>query len=148
MKNLKIFSIVALTTLVLFACKKEDKPSASQLLSRNWKQTDLILTVNGASQSVFSQLDACSTDDIYQFKSDGTLTISEGATKCNPTDPDVYASGTWQFQSNNTKLALNDNANGQQVFNVESLSATDLVLSDTTTISNVLTKGTFYFKAQ
>jgi hypothetical protein len=149
MKNTRILGLTLLPMILALSCKKNDPaPTASELLSRNWKQTDLILTANGASQSIFSQLSICEADNIYQFKSDGTLNITEGATKCDPADPDIAASGTWQLQENNTKLALSDDVNGTQKFTIESLSATDMVISDTATVSGLLTKGSFYFKAQ
>jgi uncharacterized protein affecting Mg2+/Co2+ transport len=128
------------------ACKK-DSPTHTQLLSRNWIQTDITLTANGATQSVFAQQSVCDSDDIYGFKADGTLTITEGATKCNPSDPDIKGTGNWTLDANNTKLSITDNTNGAQTFTLEKLTSTDLVISDTATISGLLTKGTLYFKA-
>lgn len=129
------------------ACKK-DSPTPSQMISRSWIQTDITLTVNGATQSIFSQQSVCDADDIYAFTANGSLTINEGATKCDPADPDVKGTGTWAFGTNNTTLAISDNVNGTQTFNIEKLSTTELVISDTATISGLLTKGTLYFKAK
>jgi hypothetical protein len=141
----RTFYTLSLLCLAI-ACKK-DSPSPAQLLSRNWIQTDITLTANGATQSIWAQQSVCDADDIYGFAAAGTLTITEGATKCNPSDPDIKGTGTWTLESNNTKLSISDNVNGAQVFTVEKLSATDLVISDTVTISGLFTKGTLYFKA-
>jgi hypothetical protein len=137
----------ALALLMLSMACKKDSPSAAQMLSRAWIETDVTLSANGATQSVFSQQKVCETDDIYTFAANGSITITEGATKCNSSDPDIKGIGTWTLESNNTKLAINDNVNGAQTFNVEKLSSTQLVLSDTATISGLLTTGTLYFKA-
>ena len=129
------------------ACKK-DSLTPAQMLTRNWIQTDITLTANGATQSIFAQQSVCDVDDIYAFAATGTLTITEGATKCDPADPDVKGTGNWALESNNTRLAISDNLNGTQTFTVEKLTASELVISDTATISGLQTKGTIYFRAK
>ena len=147
-----VFALLSLTVILLMGCKKNDSsplpPTATSLLSRNWKQNDILLTANGMSQSVFSQQQACQTDNIYTFNTDGSVNVNEGATKCNAADPDIAATGTWQLQNSNTKLSITYNTTGNRIFTLESLSATDLIISDTMTVSGFLTKGTLYFKAQ
>lgn len=145
---MKKSTFYALSLLCMSMACKKDSPSPAQMISRNWIQTDITLTANGATQSIFAQQSVCDADDIYAFSANGTLAIQEGATKCDPADPDVKGTGTWTLGTNNTTLEISDNVNGAQTFTVEKLSTTELVLSDTATISGLLTKGTFYFKAK
>ena len=148
MKNIRPWAIAAIVAITLFACKKSDSGgSSTSLIVRNWKQTDITLTVNNVTQSIFSQQTVCDVDNIYTFLVDGKLAVTEGATKCNPADADTVVSGNWSLLENDKKLSITDGS-GTQFFVVESLSASDLVLSDTATVSGLLTKGTLYFKAQ
>jgi Lipocalin-like domain len=148
MKNLKPLALVAAIAIFLFACQKSGPAiSGNSLLVRNWKQTDLTLTVNGATQSIFSQQSVCKVDNIYSFSANNKFAVTEGATKCSPSDADTAVAGTWSLVDNNTKLSLTDGS-GPHLFVVETLTGSELVLSDTATVRGLLTKGTLYFQPQ
>jgi len=130
-------ALVILSVAVIVGCKKDDNnnnggTSKTQLLTTgSWKLTsdyiDPAVDVNGdgvADHEVFSFYDACDKDDMIIFKSDGTVTFDEGASKCDPTDPQSENS-TWKFASNETQLVVGDASSGETVTLVE-LSATVL----------------------
>jgi hypothetical protein len=146
----KPIALAVLSGFILFSCKKNDTPPAtpSSLLSRKWKESDVTVVIGGVPSSVFSQQQVCQVDNIYEFVANNTFSITEGTTKCSPTDPDVAATGSWALQDNNTKLSITDNVNGTQVFNLVTLTSSSLVLSDSVVISGVHTLGTLYFKPQ
>ena len=52
---------------------------------------------------------ACSKDDFTTYKVDGTYVTDDGATKCDPADPQT-TSGTWSFASNETQLVMDSSA--------------------------------------
>lgn len=52
--------------------------------------------------------DQCVVDDIYTFYNnpERRFEVSEGATRCNSTDPDVYIEDTWSFVNANATLTI------------------------------------------
>jgi|SRR6188768_549051 hypothetical protein len=127
MKKLIIVALVLLSV----ACSKDDdnQPTKKELFARTWKQTDLLASIGGsAPASVFTTfLTACQQDNLWQFKSDGTYTVTEGATKCGTAD--VVTTGTWTFIENDTKVTFVDATNGTQTFTLSELTSTSLKLS-------------------
>jgi hypothetical protein len=57
---------------------------------------------------VYFQWDNCDKDDVYSFKTDGTFTKEEGATKCNSNDPTIIGSGTWTLSSDENTFSVNN----------------------------------------
>jgi len=106
MKN--YLRVAILASVLLNACTKNDtvpKTKAELLTSGSWKQTGAQYKVGAdAWADYYSNIDACTKDDIITFKTDGTLTLDEGATKCDPNGPQV-SSGMWLFQNNETILS-------------------------------------------
>jgi hypothetical protein len=106
MKN--YLSIAILASVLLGGCTKNDtspKTKAELLTSGSWKQTGAQYKVGaGAWTDYYSNISPCTKDDIITFKADGTLTLDEGATKCDPSDQQV-SSGMWLFQNNETVLS-------------------------------------------
>lgn len=49
----------------------------------------------------------CVRDDNMVFKTDKTYERNEGATKCRDKDPQVYETGSWEFNVGETELILN-----------------------------------------
>jgi hypothetical protein len=105
MKKLSILSLLAL--LILGSCKK-DTPSTSctyntASVTGTYKTNSLIYKADAATPEVdvFPTYPNCQKDDLLTFNSNGTYTVSEGATSCNPTNAD---SGTWSISGNNMIL--------------------------------------------
>lgn len=109
MKKITAYFLPLVISLALFnSCSKDDDSNnttpqtKTQLLTaHSWKLTGSKL--NGVDD--FSTLDACDLDDIATFLSNGTGNMDEGATKCDPADPQTSPI-TWSFQSNETILSI------------------------------------------
>lgn len=139
MKNHLTFStIVIILAFVIGAsvsCKKDDDSDPSktdQLTGKNFRVTAMVINpavvVEGIEFSDFyAFMDACTKDDITVFKTDGTVTFDEGATKCDAGDPQT-TSGTWEFQDNETKLKVVSDGE-TEIFNIIELTSSKLKIS-------------------
>lgn len=95
--------------------KLEPKPATySQLLTgtekKTWKMVSLQVIDDGTASQVIpvaqSGINPCVTDDLYTFyaNADHKFEVSEGATKCTASDPDVYLTDTWTLVNANATL--------------------------------------------
>jgi hypothetical protein len=110
MKSIKLLLLVSLI-LCFLSCKKEttNLQSATQLLTRQaWIRSSGIWNPNNSGWIDFSP-PPCLTDNIITYYSDLTIINDEGPTKCNSTDPQIAATGTWSLYANDTKLKFFDN---------------------------------------
>lgn len=100
----KYFYALLLITSVM-ACAKEEELSDNQLISnadgKKWVLNEVIVD----SSDITSSLEACFLDNERIFYSDNTYEITEGDTTCVG-EPDVTASGTWDFNEVKTTLKL------------------------------------------
>jgi hypothetical protein len=87
-------------------CTEEVKPKPytySQLLtgttSKAWRLTGIQLIEEGQQPFSFNIPNNCVYDDLYVFHADKdrTFEIHEGASKCDPGDPDVFFTDTWSI---------------------------------------------------
>ena len=111
-----VLKILTFCLLLISAasCKKSDTGSAvvpktkTILLTQNaWKIQSVGLDANKdgiAETDVTVLIQACKLDNTYSFKTDGTGTADEGATKCVSTDPQTKAF-TWVFKNNESVLS-------------------------------------------
>lgn len=141
MKKITLLFIIA-SIVSLGACKKdEDNTSAtpktkSELLTaKPWKLSALTVSpaynVGGTMITDFyAQMQACDKDDIYSFKSDKTFTQEEGATKCDPNDPQVSDAGTWTFSSDEKQLVQTSSGSTESSTIVD-LTDSKMILSST-----------------
>ncbi len=137
------------------SCSKDEKVvqtpiTRTQLLSKNWKQTDLLASIPGsAPTSVFlTVMEACQRDNIWSFKADGTYVVSEGSTKCLPSDPDQATSGTWLFTDAETKIIIDDVNEVPQTFTITELTTSSLKITGTQLIQGNNVTGTAIFQPQ
>jgi hypothetical protein len=89
-------------------------PTYSQLLTgtdkKSWKMVSLQIIDDGNGSSVIpvsqSGINPCVTDDLLTFyaNADRKFEASEGATKCNPADPDIYVTDTWTLVNANATV--------------------------------------------
>lgn len=140
-KHLFSFAIMAtIFVTVLPACSKDDDddptPAGTKtelLVKSTWKFEKAEASIIG---DVSSQLEPCLKDNLLIFAAasssavSGTGTVDEGATKCDPTDPQT-GSFTWELINNGTVLRSSVILfpGGSNDFNIVSLNATNLVLS-------------------
>ncbi len=128
------FSAVALAALscgmLVFASCKKDKDEPKDLLTAPscWK------TVKTESRSTTTDpwtddSEACSTDDCTRFNSDGTASFDEGATKCDPTDPQT-STGSYTLSDDGKSITITQDGFSIPAV-VDELTSTKLVVTVT-----------------
>jgi hypothetical protein len=125
MKKILIFSIVL---MAMNACKKDDaKPQSKSdmLTSGTWKLTAAVTDQDGDGTfetNEYDGFDACFTDNVWSFNTNGSAVVDEGATKCDPSDPQVQTD-SWQLTNSETNLSF-----AGDTYLVEQLDANTLIL--------------------
>ena len=131
MRTLRFLALGALAlSLSLGACKKDNDSKSVRdiLIEGQWDLTaatiDPPFDVGGGItiSNLLIDEDACDADDLTIFNADGTATGDEGATKCDPSDPQQYSNGTWTLNADETVLTISD---AGEVFVFTVASATD-----------------------
>ena len=145
MKNYLLLLAVA-ASVSLTSCGNDDdevvtKSKTDLLTASGWKGTSL--TVNPAidwdndgtkETNLTPFIDACSLDDLKIFKADKTYTEDEGATKCDPADPQVIASGTWSFNADETTLTTTESGSSTpDTFTISELTESSLKFTESFT---------------
>jgi len=141
------FFILSIFSFVFFSCDKDDSSSPATttsnttiLTQQSWKFNNAGLDPNKdgtIDQDISSQVTACLKDNSVSFASNGSGTVDEGATKCNPTTDPQTVPFTWSFASNETLININGNAiagKGGQ-YKIVGLTSTQLSLSKDTTVA-------------
>lgn len=127
MKTTTLLVLVA-AMVAISSCKKDEDNSSTPsnnaskkelLTAKKWKATGLTL----GGTDFWSQIDACEKDNINTFKTDGVYIQDEGATKCDPSDPQIITTSTWTFIDNDTKLVYDGDT-----AKINELSASKMVL--------------------
>ena len=111
------FFIIALA-FGIYSCKKDSTdetttpPTKTELLTASsWKITaqtisPAIDTLGSLKTDLYAITDACTQDDLYNFNASKTYTFEEGATKCNPSANQIWDSGTWTFNTDETQISI------------------------------------------
>jgi hypothetical protein len=142
---LSLFSL----TFLFSACKKDDGviTKTDLLTSGAWKVTAETIdpgfptfdnegNITGSTNDLFAMMEDCSKDDIISFKSDKTLIMDEGASKCYNDSPQKNT-GSWSFNSDETTLTITADVDPQTMTILE---LTDKVLKlKTTEVSGGIT---------
>jgi hypothetical protein len=133
-QQLIIFSATFVLLLSLSGCpdKNDDDPVPfdSNVLVGDWKLTALTASNASTQNDVYDDLPACITDNIFRFTSSGTFTEVEGATKCDPGDPDTADEGTWMIQG--AEFSYTDKHQATAFFMIITLSQTTFTVSQET----------------
>lgn len=140
----KVILALSMLTIAFSACKKDDNKDVSaegKLTKENWKLAKVVLSFPPpiGETDFYANLQACEQDNLTLFVKGGSITLDEGATKCDPADAQtVPNSGTWALNTNDTKLSMDITFGGQELkgnFNIVALTDQALSLSlDSTTI--------------
>ncbi len=136
MKNVtKILLLLAGFTALLSSCKKDDnKTKADFLQDRScWKSTKVELKDEQSglyvdATPVFLGNNPCNLDDCTTFAQGGVYTVTEGASKCDPSYPDLIDNGTWSLSTDESSLTIITNGESATA-KVESLTSDKLVIS-------------------
>jgi hypothetical protein len=137
---------VGLTTLtgIWTACSKNNSSSSSNsnmalMTKAIWKYDTSGIDITGDNKIDYPDTVAqpCFKDNTYQFRTDSTVVVDEGALKCNSSDPQT-ATFAWSI-SNSTPPILKSDANPILVNGVTVLvlSSTQLEVAKDTTILGI-----------
>ena len=128
-----LFTVMCHILIVATPSCKKDEPGKSVsktdlLTTGSWKMVAYQVDDNGDGvfeSDIFSQFDACFTDNFYTFKANGQFEMNEGAAKCDDTDPQTDVRG-WQFTQDEKNLVIDTDS-----YVIEELSATTLKIKQT-----------------
>ena len=130
MKQLQTMIAISILMICL-ACKKENKENRMNLItSGSWKM--IAFTVDPGydydwdgdiDTDIYAVTDQCEKDNLYLFKNTGALEINEGSTKCDASDPQVYAAD-WEFSNSERDIII-----AGEEFHIDELSNARLKIS-------------------
>ena len=136
MKKLLILSASA--AVLITSCKKNDEDKVTRqahLLNGKWfmeSTKDVQTSPKDTVIDFSSSIEDCSKDDFLKFSVDGTYKVDEGATKCDPNDPQTQEAGTWKLIDNDSKLVLSYVDGSSQINDtsiIKTLNATTLQIA-------------------
>jgi len=145
---MKAIAAICCAITCLLACKKdsETKSKKDLLTTGSWHVSaytvDPAIDFDGDGTdetNVYAVMDQCIKDDHTTFFENGTAELDEGATKCDPSDPQTM-SLTWSINQEETKLEVQ----GIEYL-IESLTETQMVLKEIEVISDVTVTHTVTF---
>ena len=105
----KTISALLFTFILFFqSCKKNDQTTpdvATSLQNKNWKLVALTVSpaINGITDAYNNYLEDCERDNLFTFNINNAFVLNEGATKCDPADPQTQ-NGTWNYNSTSKML--------------------------------------------
>lgn len=103
-KNL--FAAVLLFSVLGTSCKKKEKePTKEELLIKGkWKLTGA--SAAGGLYDLMTVLKDCQKDNTFILNSNKSITVDEGASKCNDTAKQTSTDGQWSLSNNDTKMTI------------------------------------------
>ena len=101
----KSFALLLLAAAVFTGCSKSTKTKAEYLTDKSWTQTEngYDYNDNWTIESSESYLYSCDKDNVWTFKSNGTVTEDEGAVRCYSATQWVY---DYELSSDDKKLII------------------------------------------
>ncbi len=154
MKLGKTLFFGSLICLAIAACQKNGTSQSDEaiLTTGKWQVSDATVTIPGTALiiDVYDSIPSCIRDNFYAFAADSTVTIDEGATKCNSASPQTVT-GNWKLLNNNTQLQTIDPISGANAnLTLVEINSNDMKVQDTTTYNygglNVNVTATVTFK--
>lgn len=136
---------------ILASCEREMPTEtttlADTLKDKNWLViADSTVSSTGSVENNYNLLPDCEKDDLVQFKSNKTIVMDEGATKCNASDPQTMTIGAWAL--NESSKVLSFTSVEKIDFKIHTLNATNLVLIAVKTVDGVTLTETITFKVK
>lgn len=104
--------IKLITSVLLFSCLltasscKKDISRTELLTSGSWKLIALQTDFFGVPADAYADMEDCEKDNLFTFKTDNTIDLDEGPTKCDPNDPQTRNEGPWTLFDNDTKINM------------------------------------------
>jgi hypothetical protein len=127
----------------MFSCKKKnDQKSKMTLLTQKpWVYAKFEEKINtGVWTDDYPNWLSCEKDDQIIFRTNNTYEENEGATKCDPSDPQIISSGAWAFTNNETKITVNVEVTIDQLDENTLIVSSSEVYSGTTYYSRITFK--------
>lgn len=110
MPDMKINVLICLACLSLVSCRQSKprvKTNTELLSQKTWILREARnKNASGNWETVFLLIDSCRRDNLVNFSASGNYIVDEGPTKCYPVDSQIFLSGTWAFDKNETELVL------------------------------------------
>jgi hypothetical protein len=108
--------------LILGACGKDNGTGPSDgksalLTGAKWKMSAHTVTpgvdehLDGTLVTNLFSSEGCSEDDVTQYLPNGKWSVDEGASKCDPSDPQVET-GTWKLNAAGDSLSMESDLDG------------------------------------
>ncbi len=109
MKSTKAFALLIVLIITFVGCKKNssNKSKTELLTQKAWIQSNSEIKSGTSDWSIdpnWTYTPSCEKDDNVVLKADGTFEKNEGATKCNPSDSQVYITGVWSLLNDGNTL--------------------------------------------
>ncbi|MCB2409306.1 lipocalin family protein [Hymenobacter lucidus] len=149
-------SLIVLSLLLvgsLGSCKKDEVESkAGTLTGKKWQVTAATVTYTGSqtgTEDAYKTLEACEKDNYIVFNSNKSLEVNEGKNVC--ADSEQMAMGTWDINSDQTKIYINSPELGGSAavqMDIAELSSSKLVLKNTIVQPDLTAVTTTTFTAQ
>ncbi len=145
----KIFLFIAVSG-ILASCEREmpveSTPLTDLIKDKYWLViADSTVSSEGSITNEYNLLAACEKDNLTQFKANKTAWLDAGAVKCNSSEAQTMAIGTWSINETSKVLSINSIQNIE--FKIQSLSSTQMVLVTTETSNGITLTETVTFKA-
>jgi hypothetical protein len=147
----KILSFLIVLIFAFYSCTKEDALTKTDLLTQSpWILTASVFepplqTDEGSIVNWYAVLNDCVRDDIYYYYSSGVYTNSEGASRCGPSDAEIWEVGVWTFNEDETKLykGIIDYINEYEILKLDG-NELQLRITFTDTLDNLYTNTETY----
>jgi hypothetical protein len=102
------------------------------------------------TEDLLANMEACEKDNFTQFHTNMSFVVDQGATKCDPSDPQIDETGTWAFSNNESQLSLMTVENATffdtAVFNIKTLNSNTMELTQSETYGGIVYSYNMVFK--
>jgi hypothetical protein len=97
------------------SCKKDpvvviEEKAPLELLTNNssksWRLKEGIVKQNGLEVNVIASQNPCITDNLIKLFSDFSYEFTEGATKCDPNNPDLILKAAWSLGAEGKSITI------------------------------------------
>jgi len=120
--------------LTINSCKKdnEDEPSKTELITeKDWKMSSVKMDpgIMGFTDASY-YIEECVKDNQYTFKTNGSIVMNEGDSKCDSTAQQEIEEGTWAFNDDQSQIIFSDSEFFGEM-TLSKLTVDELILSRT-----------------
>lgn len=114
MKSIFRYYILAVLSVALFACSKDDinplETKKQQLIGKKWMLSSTVsIDSNGVETDILSDLPEYQRDDYFLFNADSTYELNDNILRSSDTLSIVLDGGSWALTQGGTYLELYSN---------------------------------------